>query len=173
MRILSQSGARMKLDFALQDEETMDETITGKITKLMQEVFDAGVLEGHRVARADLIAQLSAPPKVAAKRSHHAKPAAPPTPVTTPALPERAAIQSVALAQAVSDALNSLQGDNSDGVFPDAIAAHLKEHGNGQSAVTVQEVRGALRQMTISGEVRRLQRGRYILAQAPDPGTLL
>jgi hypothetical protein len=158
----------------------MDETITAKIKKLMQEVFDAGVLEGHRVARADLIAQLSAPPKVAAKRSHHAKPPPPttepePAAVTStqsPILPVRDAIPSVNVASLVGEALAALQVDNDDGVFPDAIAAQIKSHGNGHGELTVQDVRGALRQMAISGEVRRLQRGRYILTNIPEPGTL-
>jgi len=59
-----------------------------------------------------------------------------------------------------------------EGVDPDGLTQFIKLHPNGDadviSVLTVRDVRGALRQMTMTGEVRRIARGRYVAATPPS-----
>jgi pyruvate/2-oxoglutarate dehydrogenase complex dihydrolipoamide acyltransferase (E2) component len=173
----------------------MDEKVAGKVMTLLSEVYDAGIKEGRVLERRDLVASLQKEP--APVRSHHrqTRPADPPQPPPAqnrfpdpepepePATPTAAPPTTVTqggptiastITDAVTGALMVLGLEAPDGVFPDSIVTHLKDHPNGHGVVDAKAVRSALRQMTMSGEVRRLQRGRYVLTtQPPEPGTLM
>jgi hypothetical protein len=184
--------------FAFDRTSSMNERLRDKIENLMLEYYNQGVAEGRSKANAEIgdriIAMLSAPQK----NGHDRKPrtrtrqavAAPPAPEPAPMPPVPPPHANVSeawpehetpapppvtrnLVTLITSALHNMPLAG-EGVDPDGLTQFIKLHSNGDAEnLSVREVRATLRQMTMTGEVRRVQRGRYIAGtQPPGPAGL-
>lgn len=129
----------------------MDEKITAKVTALLEDVFSAGIKEGRELERQDIVATLSSGGKLRLPKAAPSAPATPRPPTTNGGL-----------TTAVANALTQLREENPDGVLPDTITDYVQNHSGDE--VTSRDIRQALRQMTLQGQARRIQGGRYIPA---------
>lgn len=153
----------------------MDESIGSKVRTLMESVFKMGVDRGREIARTEIVALLSQEPvrtrKPRTARAEIPGPTEqpeppPPAPVQPPA--PIALDQPLSLSTVVNNALHEMPAD---GIDPDGLTTYINAQ-NGHEPVTVRDVRGVLRQLMMSGDARRVARGRYIAASAgvPQPG---
>ena len=145
----------------------MDEKIAAKVNALLEEVYATGIRDGREQERSDMVSLLSGPR--AAPRTRTPRTRLPQAPVEQPP------VASPLLTSSVKSALYELRADHPDGVFPDTITEYVKAHhtSNGGNHPSSRDIRQTLRQMMVSGQARRVQRGRYLpVDNAPPPGTL-
>ena len=144
----------------------MNEKTAGKITSLLEEVFADGVKQGRELERAEIVKSLSGPTRPTRARvanSANGNGEAAPKPPSAPA--------ANGLETPIRMALSGLAEEHPDGIFPDAIASYVKQHHNADVSVAL--IRQTLRSMTLTGQARRLARGRYAaISMPPPPGSL-
>ena len=88
--------------------------------------------------------------------------------------PELTALTPSDTAGLVQGALRELEADHPQGVFPDTVSQFLRDNppsGNGFE-ITPHQVRQVLRQQVLTGQVRRMPRGRYLPSIEPQMSPL-
>lgn len=127
--------------------------------KWTKEAYEQGFYEGALAARDIIVNTIGTLPAI--------HPPGKPLPnrrrtTTIPGVPQQAANEQIFAF--VQGALRELEESYPEGMFPDIVADFLRDNppsGNGID-LKVPQVRAALRTMTLTGQARRMARGKYL-----------
>ena len=125
----------------------LTDQVTALLTKVRQEGYDEGYLAGRRFERDEIREWMAQTPLEASPRRRPRRAAAAaPAPVTTGG-------------GVIKEAMLTLLPEQPDGVFAESIAGHLK--------ISTRVVRDAMRELIMTGEARRVGRGRFLPSEQP------